>query len=169
MPLRTLIVCTSVHHQNTAKVAHMIANTLHADVCDPSDFTAERLSHYELFGFGSGVYFGQFHATLRQRIIELPDDPLAHRKAFVFSTEGLPCLFRFWHWPIKSLLMRKGFDIVGEFHCRGFDTVGPLWLFGGINRRHPDSRDLEKAAVFARRLLSQFSKEGPTNSSTHNI
>ena len=158
MPLRTLIVCTSVHRGNTAKVARIIANTLHADVCNPSDLTKERLSHYDLIGFGSGVYFGQFHRTLRQKIIELPDDPLAHLKAFVFSTAGLPFLFRLWHWPIKYHLMRKGFDIIGEFHCRGFDTVGPLWLLGGINRQHPDNRDLEKAEVFARRLLNQLSQ-----------
>jgi hypothetical protein len=49
-------------------------------------------------------------------------------------------------------LERKGFDVVGEFHCRGFDSWGPLWLAGGINRRHPDAQDLDRAADFARRL-----------------
>lgn len=164
MSLRTLIVCMSVHHHNTAKVANVLANTLHADVCDPKDLTAEKLSHYDLIGFGSGIYFGRFHSALRQKISELPDCPSAHRDAFLFSTEGLPSLFCLFHWPIKSRLIQKGFNIVGEFHCSGYDTVGPLWLLGGLNRRHPDNHDLEKAAAFARRLQIQLSKDESSKS-----
>jgi hypothetical protein len=70
----------------------------------------------------------------------------------VFSTSGLSCLWKLWHGPFKQELARKGFDIIGEFHCRGFDAWGPLWLVGGINRRHPDERDLSRATEFAHRI-----------------
>jgi hypothetical protein len=60
---------------------------------------------------------------------------------------------KLWHAPLKKLLARKGFEPVGEFACRGFDTWGPLWFAGGLNRKHPDERDLERAREFARRLV----------------
>jgi flavodoxin len=153
MPDRTLIICKSVHHQNTAKVARTIAEVLGADLCAPEAVDAESALDYDLIGFGSGVYFGRFHPALRQWIERLPDVSQFHHSAFVFSTAGLPSLWRLWHWQSKSQLSRKGFEVVGEFCCRGFDTVGPLWLLGGLNRGHPDERDLANAAAFAQRLL----------------
>jgi len=155
---RTLIVCMSIHHQNTAKIAHVLANIFHADMCEPTEVTLQKLCQYDLIGFGSGIYYGRFHPVLRQKIAELPNHSMLNRKAFVFSTEGLPSLFWLWNWPMKSRLLKKGFQIVGEFHCSGFDTVGPLWLLGGLNRRHPDHQDLDHAAEFGRRLLDQLSK-----------
>lgn len=150
---RTLIICKSVHHGNTAKVAQAIGDVLHAQIFAPEDVPCARLDDYDLIGLGSGIYFGRFHSALRRWVRELPIGPPHGRRAFVFSTSGLPFLWRVWHWPLKSLLMKKGCDVIGEFHCRGFDTVGPLWLVGGINRRHPDERDLERAASFARHEL----------------
>ena len=56
---------------------------------------------------------------------------------------------KIWHWPLRRVLSRKGFSIIGEFTYRGFDTWGPLWLAGGINKHHPDGHDLERAGRFA--------------------
>lgn len=53
-------------------------------------------------------------------------------------------------------LQRAGSEIVGEFACRGWDTVGPLWLIGGINRRHPDERDIQRARDFAQSLSARM-------------
>ena len=153
---RTLILCVSVHHQNTATVAHVMATALNAKVCSPQEIRPDGLHEYDLIGFGSGIYFGQFHIELRRWVDDLPKNPDEHRKSFMFSTEGLPCLWRLWHWPIKAKLLKKGYDVVGEFHCGGFDTVGPLQLFGGLNRRHPDEADLARAKVFASQLRLQF-------------
>jgi flavodoxin len=50
------------------------------------------------------------------------------------------------------MLVNRGFSIAGEFSCKGWDTVGPLKLFGGINKGRPNEGDLEGARVFARRL-----------------
>ena len=154
---RTLIICKSVHHQNTAHVASVIANVLNAELCTPEDVVPERILDYDLIGFGSGIYFGRFHASVREWIDRVPDASVPHRKAFVFSTEGLPALGWLWHRSLKSRLLRKGFEIIGEFHCSGYDTVGPLLLLGGLNRRHPDNRDLENAALFAQQLLVKMS------------
>jgi len=149
---RTVIICKSVHHGNTLRVARAIGDVLHAKIVVPEEFPSTELGPDDLVGFGSGVYYGVLHVALRDWVRGLPDAALNGRRAFLFSTSGLPLLWRLWHAPLRTDLERKGFDVVGEFHCRGFDSWGPLWLAGGINRRHPDARDLDRAAEFARRL-----------------
>ena len=156
MSIKTLIVCMSVHHQNTARVAQAIGGVLHADCCNPDEATTERIRDYELIGFDSGIYFGQFHESLRRCIDEIRLEPNRHSKSFLFSTEGLPVLWQFWHWPLRTQLRKKGFDVIGEFHCSGFDTVGPLGLIGGLNRRRPNDRDLKRAEHFAHNLLQKM-------------
>jgi hypothetical protein len=52
------------------------------------------------------------------------------------------------------MLTRAAIPVIGEFACRGFDSWGPLWLFGGLNRKHPDVRDLERSRRFAKQLLA---------------
>ena len=90
----------------------------------------------------------------------LPDAPEPTTPAFVFSTSGLPVLAKLWHAPLKKLLGRKGFEVVGEFACRGFDTWGPLWLAGGLNWRRPNEQDLARAVEFARKLAPITQPQG---------
>lgn len=123
LSLQTLIICASIHHHNTAKVARVIGGVLNAEICTPEEVSPTNVADYNLIGVGSGIYFGRFHSSVRQWIDRLSASP---QKVFVFSTEGLPSLWRFWHWPIKSMLLKKGFTVVGEFHCGGLDTVGPF-------------------------------------------
>ncbi len=149
---RTVIICKSVHHGNTLQVARAIADTLHAEIVPPEEFPYTSLGDADLVGLGSGIYYGGMHPALREWVRGLPEATLDGRRAFLFSTAGLPFLWRTWHRPLKADLERKGFDVVGEFHCRGFDNWGPLWLAGGINRHHPDALDLQRAAEFAGRL-----------------
>ena len=153
-PARPLVICTSVHHGNTAAVARCIAEELHADVVAPEEAPASSITGRGLVGFGSGVYYGGLHPSLVGWLRGLPDATEATIPAFVFSTSGLPFLARIWHAPLRRLLARKGFRVVGEFACRGFDTWGPLRLAGGLNRRHPDAHDLGRAREFARRIAA---------------
>ena len=146
---RCLILCKSVHHGNTAKVGGAIGAVLHADVVAPEEVPYTILSELLLVGFGSGVYYGRMHEALYDWLRGLPDAPEAASPAFLFSTSGLPWLSWLWHRPLRRLLARKGFHVVGEFSCGGYDTWGPLWLAGGLNRRHPDGRDLARAEEFA--------------------
>ena len=146
---KAVILCKSVHHGSTAKVAHVMASTLQAEVVSPEEFPSTSLEGVGLIGFGSGVYYGRMHAALFQWLRGLPDTTAVTCPAFVFSTSGLPFLSRFWHAPLIRELSSKGFEVLGDFHCRGHDSWGPLWLAGGINKRHPDGRDLERASQFA--------------------
>ena len=149
-----LILCKSVHHGNTARVARAMADALGeaAVMAAPEDVSPTSLGDYGLLGLGSGVFYGRMHPVLEEWVCGLPEVPERTMPAFVFSTSGLPFLARLWHWPLKRLLARKGVDVVGEFACRGFDTWGPLWFAGGLNRKHPDDRDLARAREFAGRL-----------------
>jgi flavodoxin len=151
-----LILCKSVHHGNTAKVAEALAGVLTAEIADPEAPSRPSLQGRPLVGFGSGVYYGRMHEALFDWLHGLPDAAEATTPAFVFSTSGLPWLAWLWHRPLRDLLARKGFRVVGEFACGGFDTWGPLWLAGGLNRAHPDGRDLERARAFATRMARRL-------------
>jgi len=144
-----LILCKSVHHGNTAKVATAIAAVLHAEIASPEEVPYTSLEGRPLVGFGSGVYYGRMHDALFEWLHGLPDVPEAVLPAFLFSTAGLPWLSWLWHGPLCRLLARKGFRVVGEFSCGGYDTWGPLWLIKGLNKKHPDDRDLARAEEFA--------------------
>jgi flavodoxin len=153
---RRLIVVASLHRGNTRRVAEAMADVLGAEVVAPEDVTAETLRGCALVGFGSGVYYGRMHGSLFSLVRRLSEahgaDAAAAPRAFVFSTSGLPFLATAWHAPLVRLLAEQGFDVVGAFACRGFDTWGPLWLVGGLNRAHPDARDFARAREFAARV-----------------
>ena len=152
---RAVILCKSVHHGSTARVANVMAAALRADVVEPGAFPYTSLEGVDLVGFGSGVYYGRMHEVLFEWLRGLPAATASQRPAFVFSTSGLPFLRRFWHAPLIHELSRKGFEVLGDFHCRGHDSWGPLWLAGGIHKRHPDGRDLERASHFAAGIASK--------------
>lgn len=149
---RCLILCKSVHHGSTAKVAEAMREVLGAQVATPEETSYTSLANHSLVGFGSGVYYGQMHPALVDWLRGLPDAKAATIPAFIFTTSGLPVLARLWAAPMRRLLTRKGFAVLGEFACRGFDTWGPLWLTGGLNRNHPDERDLDRARRFANEI-----------------
>ena len=146
--MKTLIVYTSIHHQNTEKVAKVIAEELEADLVPVDQAQSRPLEEYDLIGFGSGIYFMKHHKTLLQFVEALP--AFIGRRAFIFSTSGEGGTRK--HAALKDKMVYRGFWIVGEFSCKGWDTFGLMKLIGGINKGRPNVEDLEKARVFARGL-----------------
>lgn len=159
---RCLLLCKSVHHGNTAKIARAMASELGAEVATPEVVSYASLSTRDLLGVGSGVYYGRMHGALFEWLFGLPDDPEVRPPAFIFSTSGLPMLARFWHAPLRRLLQRKGFSVIGEFACGGYDTWGPLWITGGLNPSHPDEDDVKRAKQFAAGLVRDGLKQIPS-------
>ena len=152
--MKSLIVCVSKSHGNTRRVADRMAEVLGAEVVAPESIDPETLGGYDLVGFGSGIYYMTVDARLRKLIGRLP--AVVNVRAFTFFTSGarkIPLMD--YNKPVRKQLELKGFEVIGSFSCRGFDTVGPFGFIGGINRGRPDDHDLERAAAFAARLRTQ--------------
>ena len=150
--MKTLIVYASVHHQNTEKVAKVMVEELGADLVPAAKAHPDTVMTYDLIGFGSGIYYLKFHKTLLQFIAGL--STVAGKQAFVFSTSGGGGTER--HAAVKEQLVNRGFAIVGDFACKGWDTWGPFKLVGGTNKGQPNEEDLKAARMFARGLKEKY-------------
>jgi flavodoxin len=59
-----LIICQSIHHGNTLKVAKVLAEQLKAEIKKPSEVKSTDIKKYDLIGFGSGMYDRKHHISL---------------------------------------------------------------------------------------------------------
>lgn len=159
---RSLIVVFSYHHKNTEKIARVIADVLEASVKTPDQVSSEDLQGYDLIGFGSGIYSGTFAPSILHCIEQVPQDNT--KKAFLFSTYGAPAAFvdqKFVeknHQQARERLKAKGYEVIGEFGCAGWNTNSFLKYFGGINKGRPNVDDIRNAKEFAgeiKRLLNE--------------
>ncbi|MBO0855559.1 MAG: flavodoxin [Nocardia sp.] len=149
--MKTLIVCASVSHGNTMKVAQVIGEVLAARVATPESVAAGELDGYDLIGFGSGVRGMALYPQLTEFVRALP--PGQRGRAFAFATSGFPePPFRPYLSSFARRLDRKGFEVVGTFSCRALDTWLPLRLIGGLHNGRPDAADLAAARAFAETL-----------------
>ncbi len=157
---KVLIILAASPAGSTAKVAGVIAEELGARVAGPNQAEGAGAGDFTLVGFGSGVFHGEHHASLLALADQLP--PALHGKAFVFSTCGIPARFAGPqviaeysgrnHAALREKLRAKGYEMVGEFGCPGFNDNKFLKLFGGLNRGRPNAADLESARSFAKGL-----------------
>ncbi len=142
----------------------MPAGVLDAQVAAPYQIKLQELLDYDLVGFGSGIYDAKHHIKLLELADQLPN--ASGKKAFLFSTDGVPRFvlknaallqekMRKDHETLRSKLQAKGYEIVGEFGCAGFNTNSFQKFFGGINKGRPDNQDLAQAAEFARELKEE--------------
>lgn len=147
--MKTLLVLVSYHHHNTEKIAKVFANVLDAPIKTPQQVHPEELEEYGLIGFGSGIYGGKHHGDLLDLADTLP--PVTGRKAFIFSTSAITGEAKVArdHAQLRKKLESKGYVIVGEFSCRGFNTNSFLKFFGGMNKGRPNAEDLQNAEAFA--------------------
>jgi flavodoxin len=154
--VKALVVYVSYHHHNTEKVAKVIADTLKAETKTPEQIDLNNLSEFEIIGFGSGIYGGKLHEDL----FELADRLLQtnRKKTFIFSTCNGTFVSRAMK-DAKTRLQSKGFDVIGEFICKGFTTWGPFRLIGGRHKGRPNEEDLKQAAAFAENLKEKIAAE----------
>jgi len=159
----------SYHHNNTQKVAEVMAKVLDAEIRTPQQTNPEELQKYDLVGFGSGIDSGKHYQVLLDFADKLPQ--LKDKKAFIFSTCGAPMKFmeldkaeftRYVaknHSLLREKLQSKGYMIVDEFSCAGFNTNSFNKLFGGINKGRPNAEDLKHAEEFAQNLKQNLQKK----------
>ncbi|MEY9873167.1 flavodoxin [Streptacidiphilus sp. MAP12-33] len=148
--MKTVIVCVSVSHGNTRRIADAMAHQLDAKVVSPEHAEPAELADADLLGFGSGVFYGRLHPHLTEFANTLP---IRQGSAFVFATSGLPEIPPApFSRPLVQLLQSKGLDVDGTFSCRAFDTWAPFKLIGGLNKHRPGPADLTAAQTFAARM-----------------
>jgi flavodoxin len=150
--MKTIIILYSYHHHNTEKIANIFAKVLDTQIRTPLEITPEELHEYDLIGFGSGIYDGKHHKSILDFADKLPK--VTNRKVFIFSTSAMMGEAKVAqdHSILREKLRSKGYIIVDEFSCKGFNTNSFLKYFGGMNKGHPDNQDIQHAEEFAQRL-----------------
>ena len=165
--MRTLLVTFSFHHRNTEKIAEAFARVLDAEMKTPHQVEPGELQGYDLIGFGSGIYDGSHHKVLLDLADKLPQ--ATGGKAFIYSTSALGggAKIEKDHSPLRERLESRGYVIVDEFNCPGWDTnsdydsgvilaavSAAVKLIGGLNKGRPNAKDLRDAEEFARGLMT---------------
>lgn len=150
--MKTLLVVYSYHHNNTQKIAEVFAKVLGAEIVKPQQTDPNSLIGYDLIGFGAGIDSGRHYKQLLDFADQLPS--AEDKKAFIFSTSGVsnPKYKTKIHTTLREKLQGKGYVILDEFNCHGFNTNVFLKYIGGMNRGHPNAEDLTAAEEFAQAL-----------------
>jgi len=152
--MKSLLVLFSYHHNNTEKIANVFAKVLDAQIKKPQEINLEELQEYGLVGFGSGIYSGKHHKTVLDLADRLPQ--VTDKKAFIFSTCTLGYEVAKNHTALREMLQSKGYIIVDEFGCPGFNTNSFTRFFGGVNKGRPNAEDLKNAEDFAHNLTQNL-------------
>ncbi|HIH88100.1 TPA: flavodoxin [Candidatus Bathyarchaeota archaeon] len=150
--MKALLVLFSYHHHNTEKIANVFAKVLDAKIETPQQTNPEELHGYDLIGFGSGIDSGKHYRVLLDFADKLPQ--VKDKKSFIFSTAGVTGKEKVAedHSTLRAKLQSKGYVIVDEFGCLGFNTNSFLKFFGGMNKGRPNAEDLKYAEEFAQHL-----------------
>jgi flavodoxin len=150
--MKSLVVVISIHHNNTLKIANVIAKVLDAQIKKPKEIKLEDLKKYDLVGFGSGIYGEKHHESLIDLADTLPQ--VTNKKAFIFSTSAIMGKNKVAkdHLMLREKLQSKGYNVVDEFACKGFNTNSFMRYLGGMNKGRPNAEDLKHAAEFAQNL-----------------
>jgi len=154
--MNSLLVLSSYHHNNTEKIAKVFAKVLDAQIKTPQQVDPEELQEYNIVGFGSGIYDQKHHKAILDLADKLPQ--VTDRKAFIYSTSGVSRKFAEDrsiddpHSVLREKLETKGYSIMGDYNCAGFNTNSFLKYIGGMNRGKPNAKDLKDAEEFAQNL-----------------
>ncbi len=146
--MKTLIIAESKHCGNTRKVAEAMASAVSETIITDTAHIGEyNLHDFDLVGFGSGIYMGNFDRRIIRLVESFCDEPA---KAFVFSTCGAGKIQ--YNQKLVSLLEDRNKTVIGSFCCKGLDKVFILRLTGGINKGCPTKEDLDRAGRFLKEL-----------------
>jgi flavodoxin len=152
LPMKSLLIIFSYHHNNTEKIAKVFSKVLDAQIKTPHQINPKELQKYDLIGFGSGIDSDKHYQVLLDFADKLPQ--LTDKNVIIFSTSGITGEEKRAkdHSALREKLQSKGCRIIGEFQCRGFNTNSFLRFFGGMNKGRPNAEDLQRAEKFAQNL-----------------
>lgn len=145
--MKIAIVYYSRHHANTKKLIDAIARAHHVTLIDAVEQPNADLSHYEMVGFASGIYYSKFHKSVLSLAKTLPS--------------GMPVFFLYTYGAkkdgytkaITEAVKTCSAKVLGEYGCFGFNTFGPFKLIGGMAKGHPTADEIQGAVHFVDGLL----------------
>ena len=154
--MKALLVLFSYHHKNTEKVAKVFANVFDAQIKTPQQINPEELLQYDVVGFGAGIDGGKHYKVLLDLADKLPH--FIDKNAFIFSTAALTGDKKRDkdHSTLREKLESKGYTIVDEFQCKGFNTNSFMRFLGGMNRGRPNAKDLKNAEECAQKIKQKL-------------
>lgn len=144
--MRTLIIYYSTYKKHTAKIAELFARELNADLVDLKSSKEIVIDHYDIIGFGSGVYNESMAPQLYHCVNHLN---IKNKDAFVFSTSGVG--MKFYHNKLIKLIEEKGATCKGSFACKGSFV----------------SKDISDNKIFE--FMSKFAKGHPNEKDFWNV
>jgi flavodoxin len=153
--MKAAVASVSVSHGTTARVATVIAEELDAAVLEP-EAAAPMLDRCDLLGVGSGIFAMAFHPRPCRSCGRPAQRPVRREGVRVLDERDERAPVVVVGHRLNERLAAKGYEVVGSFSCRGWDTWRPLRVVGGINKRRPDQADLDKARAFAGGLREPF-------------
>jgi flavodoxin len=151
--MKTVLIYASYHHMNTQKIAVAMAHAMGAEALPIEKAEPDIIKSYDLIGLGSGIYYGKFDTRITDFI---SSNDWTGKKTFVFSTSGFG-MDRYNNGPLR-LLEEKNAEVLGSFHCRGYDTYPLFKLVGGLSKGYPNEEDIKDAEKFALEMLKKASE-----------
>jgi flavodoxin len=157
--IKSLLVVYSYHHMNTEKVAKVFARVLDAQIKTPQQVDLKDIQEYDLVGFGAGIDSGKHYKPVLDFADKLPH--VDNKNTFIFSTAALTKDKKRDkdHSALREKLESKGYLIVDEFQCKGFNTNSFMRFLGGMNRGRPNEKDLKNAEECAQKIKQKLEKE----------
>jgi flavodoxin len=154
--MKAVIVYDSRQDGNTEKVARAMADELGAMLIRAKDAKPEMLADCRLVGFGSGIMMGKPYGNIMGFVGKLP--AANGKNAFIFSCSGSGEMKM--HSTLRNKVAGKGFNILGEFCCKGeFSKIKFLFfemkMKDPMNLGKPDADDLKNAREFVKGMTKK--------------
>lgn len=141
--MKIIIIYESKYYGNTKKLCEGIANKndniFSFDIVNNYNDFINEIDKYDLFIFASGIAFGNYYKNIRNFIKNFK----TNKKVFLIWTSGNSK--QNYSKKIKKLLSKNNIEVVGSYNCKGFEDIGPLKLFGGINKGFPNDKNIDEA------------------------
>lgn len=145
----TAIVYVSLHHRNTEKLIKAMAQEVAIEAVTVAQAEKFDFSALTCVAFASGIYMGKFHQSIYTFIKKYRNKLPQHTFAVCSSGRGKGKYAK----KFAGFLRENGFNVLGVFECKGFDTFGPLKLFGGLNKGHPNEKDIALGCAFMKNIM----------------
>ena len=147
--MKSLLIYASQHHGNTEKLVRYLAAQYDLTLVNAQETTQVDMEDYDLIGFASGIDFGRLYPSVSALAEQLPSG----KAVYVMYTCARDQ--ERYGKEIQKLAEKKGSRYLGKYACKGYNTYGPWKMIGGMNKGHPDEKELQAACVFYEQMRSE--------------